>query len=321
MEEAIRNFPEQLSFNPVIENKWAFRPKDSFILCGMGGSHLAAGYLKLYDPQVRLLVHYDYGLPPLPDAVLKNSLLIASSYSGNTAETVDFAKQALEKRFDLFVIASGGTLIDFARQNNIAYILLPQSDIQPRDAVGYSLIALAKATSNDFLLNTLWGLKTNLNPSAWEEKGRALAENLLGKVPIIYASNTNHSLAYNWKIRFNETAKIPSFFNMFPELNHNELSGFDIVVLTKELSRNFAFIFLKDNTDHPAILERMDLTRGLYQDRGFVVEMVELSGANPLEKAFNSLFFAGWTSFFLAQAYKVNPDKAPLIDQFKTLLR
>ncbi|MDP2705431.1 MAG: bifunctional phosphoglucose/phosphomannose isomerase [Patescibacteria group bacterium] len=320
MEESIIGFPEQFSFHPVIENADALRPAEHFILCGMGGSHLAAGLIKLYDPTLNLSVHYDYALPQYPHAKLKEGLLIASSFSGNTVETIDFAQKAFDQKLNLIIIASGGKLLEFAKINNIPYIALPAVRIQPRNAVGYSLLALAEATSNKMLLNTLWGMRGNLDAMRFKQDGEMLAEKLQGKVPVIYSSNNNHSLAYNWKIKFNETAKIPAFFNMFPELNHNELAGFDTTEEKKALMRPFHFIFLRDSNDHPAIIKRMDIAKDLYLTRGFDVEEVMLTGSHVLEKAFNSIFLADWTAFSLASFYGVDPEQVPLIEEFKSLI-
>ena len=321
MVESIRSFSEQLSYAPVIENVSNVKEASSFILCGMGGSHLSAGLLKLYDPTIDLSVHYDYGLPSYSLTKLRDSLLIASSYSGNTAETIDFAKKAFSEKLNLIIVASGGKLLAFARENDIPFISLPALNIQPRNALGYSLLALAKATSNGKLIATLSELKSKLNPGAFEKDGKELALKLQGKIPIIYTSNVNHSLAYNWKIKFNETAKIPAFFNMFPELNHNELSGFDVVENTRPLSKPFHFIFLRDTADYPAINERMDITKSLYLKYEFEVEDISFIGGTILEKAFNSIFLADWTTLCLARFYDVDPERVPLIEEFKTLLR
>ncbi|MEK7179869.1 MAG: bifunctional phosphoglucose/phosphomannose isomerase [Patescibacteria group bacterium] len=319
MEESIRNFSKQLSYVPVIENASAIKEANSFVLCGMGGSHLSAGLLKLYDARINLSVHYDYGLPESPN--LKESLLIASSYSGNTAETIDFAQKAFTEELDLIVITSGGKLLSFAQENAIPYIALPSLNIQPRNAIGYSLLALAKAAGNISLISTLSQLEKVLNPGEFENQGKEIALKLQGKIPIIYSSNINHSLAYNWKIKFNETTKIPAFFNMFPELNHNELSGFDSIESTKNLSRPFHFIFLEDENDYIEVRKRMEITKNLFLEQGFSVESLTLVGENVLERAFNSIFLADWVAFHLAQKYGVDPESVPLIEKFKTLLR
>jgi glucose-6-phosphate isomerase len=97
MEEAILHFPEQFDFEPIIENGGKLEKRDKFIICGMGGSHLGAWLLKRQNPNLDLLIHRDYGLPRVPEYFLKDSLIILSSYSGNTEEVLDTAEQHLKE--------------------------------------------------------------------------------------------------------------------------------------------------------------------------------------------------------------------------------
>ena len=213
----------------------------------MGGSHLAAGLFKLYDPQTPFYIHRDYGLPVLSDEELKESLIIASSYSGNTEEVVDFLEKALEKGLNAVVISVGGKLVDMAQEHNLPHIVMPNTGIQPRSALGFSVVALAKFLGRDDILEELSSC-TNIDPLKWEEEGKKLASTLHGRVPVVYSSLKNEAIAYNWKIKFNETGKIPAFYNTFSELNHNEMTGFDVIDTTRSLSENNHFILLLMNT-------------------------------------------------------------------------
>ena len=321
MENTIRNFNEQLLFKPIIENGENFSPAESFILCGMGGSHLSAGLAKIHDPSLSMLVHYDYGLPLVSEDRLKNSLLIASSFSGNTEETLSFAKDAHRKGLNLLSISSGGKLIEFSKKNNVPYIIIPRKDgMQPRHALGFSACALALALSNDAFSDALKKLGKNLNPESIAVGHERIVEVFKNKIPHIYASHINHALAYMWKIELNETTKIPAFFNMFPELNHNELSSFDGNLVAKEWIQNFSFLLLKDDNDRPEIRKRMEITEKLYKEKGMKVFSIELSGNSSLEKAFHSIFLCWWTALRLSQVYGVSPDDVPLIEKFKKLL-
>jgi glucose/mannose-6-phosphate isomerase len=320
MEKAIKNFAEQFSFNPEIGNSEHFKSAESFVLAGMGGSHLAAGLIKIYNPSLDLYIHRDYGLPPLSHKKFEDSLFIASSYSGNTEETLDFVEKAFEKKYNIAVIAAGGKLIEFAKKNNLPYIQLPNTGIQPRSAVGLSLIAIATFLENKKLLSELHALKEKLNPLALKEQGGKLAETLNGKIPVIYSSRSNTSLAYNWKIKFNETAKIPAFYNVFSELNHNEMTGFDTIPSTKELSKNFHFIFLEDNDDHPQIKKRMAVCKKLYEDRGFGVANLSFVGATFWERILNSILLADWAALHLSSMYGTEPEQVPMVEEFKKLI-
>ena len=139
-------------------------------------------------------------------------------------------------------------------------------------------------------------------------------------MPIIYSSFKNGSLAQNWKIKFNETTKISAFCNVFPELNHNEMTGFDLVDKTKHLSDKFHFIFMRDSKDNPRIIKRMEITKKLFEDRGFGVEYVDISGENVWHKIFSTLLVADWTSFHLAKHYGTAPEQVPMVEEFKKLI-
>jgi glucose/mannose-6-phosphate isomerase len=320
MEDAIRNSASQFSFKPKIENENKLPETNSFVLCGMGGSHLAAGLLKIFNPAIDLYIHRDYGLPALAEKRFKSSLFIASSYSGNTEEVVDFAEKALDQGYAVAVIATGGALVDFAVKNSLPHVVLPQGGIQPRNAVGLSLMALVALVGDSEMSAEFERLGTRLNPDSFEEAGEKLAKDLQGKIPVVYSSRSNLSVGYNWKIKFNETAKIPAFANVFPELNHNEMTGFDVIDSTRGLSEKFHFIFLSDSGDSPKIMQRMEVLSGLLQDRGFAVTQVEIKGGSVFEKVFNSLFLADWTALNLSKIYKTEPEKVPMVEEFKKLI-
>ena len=175
MEEAIKNFAKQFAWKPEIQNAEAFRPAKRLVVAGMGGSHLAADLLSAYNPRLDVYVHRDYGLPPLSDERLSDSLLVASSYSGNTEETIDFAEEAHAKKFNVVAVAVGGKLIDFAKKNNLPYILIPDTGIQPRSALGFSITALAKFFGNTTMLAALSKLSKVLNPETLRAEGEKLA--------------------------------------------------------------------------------------------------------------------------------------------------
>lgn len=340
MEEAIKNFAGQFGFLPVVENAEKLKPAASFVLCGMGGSHLAASILKINNPALDIYIHRDYGLPIFAEKrdekngekhgkAVEKTLYIASSYSGNTEEVLDFAEKARQKNFNIIAVATGGQLIAWAQKYGLPYIVLPDTGIQPRNALGFSAIALAKLIDPPAISGPLGlaDLAKNLAPKAFESVGRELARSLKGKVPIIYSSRTNLPIAYNWKIKFNETTKIPAFYNVFPELNHNEMNGFDVFsskssnfsesTKVAALSENFHFIFLTDISDHPQIVRRMVVCKEMYEARGLPVTQIEISGENSFMKIFNSLILADWTALVLAEFYGNDPEKVPMIEEFK----
>lgn len=321
MQDAINNLPKQFSWTPKIENKDKFKRHKQFILLGMGGSHLAADLILSCDQTINLKIHSDYGLPKISEKDLQKSLIIASSYSGNTEEVIDGLNSALTKNLSVAVIAVGGKLLALAKENNLPYIQIPDTGIQPRSALGYSLKAMLKLIGAREALKETKELKKILLPREYEQAGRELANRLKGRVPIIYATTGNRAIALNWKIIFNETGKIPAFHNVLPELNHNEMTGLDIKDATKNLSEKFYFIFLRDNADEPRNLKRLAILQKLYQDRGLAVEIIELAGKNFWQKAFASLVLADFAAVSLAQSYGLDPEQVPMVEEFKETLK
>jgi glucose/mannose-6-phosphate isomerase len=160
-----------------------------------------------------------------------------------------------------------------------------------------------------------------LDPTSLEESGKKLALKLKNYIPVIYASDRNLSLAYNWKIKLNETGKIPAFYNVFPELNHNEMTGFDVVDSTKNLSDKFYFIILKDTDDNPKILKRMDILERLYKDRDLKVEVINLAEKKESwYKIFSTLILADWVAYYSAQEYGLESEQVPMVEEFKKLI-
>lgn len=316
---SIETFAQQFSYVPHIERGEKLKKHTYTIVAGMGGSHLAAGIIKALVPGIELYVHRDYGVPPYTKVFMKRLLCIACSFSGNTEETLDFAQRAHAEGYSVAVLTSGGKLADFAEANKLPLIRLPKTidgnELQPRMATAYMTLALLVLMGEKKLYKHVAALGAALRPSQYRSRGEALAHQIGDTTPLVYASAQNTTLAYQWKIKFNETAKIPAFYNIFPELNHNELNGF----VGAPWGRYCVFM-LQDADDHPRIQRRMKITAALYKDRGIDVHVVKLAGKNPVEKIFGALLIADWCALALAERAGVDPARVPLIEQFKKRL-
>lgn len=320
MYDAIKNFSGQLSYEPEIKNKENLFPTESFVVCGMGGSHFAADLIKTAKPDLQIHIHHGYGLPNLPAALLKESLIIISSYSGNTEETLDSFEEARRRNLNVAVITTGGKLLEEAIKKNIPYVEMPNTGIQPRSALGFSMKSMLALMGKHSLNTEIKELSEYFSVKKFENKGKELAKNLNGMVPMIYSSEVNGPISSVWKIKLNETAKIPAFSNVFSELNHNEMTGFDTKTKTKKLSKNFCFILLKDKEDDARIQKRIKFSKKLFEDRGFKVLEIELAGECVFEKIFSAVILADWTAYYLSEIYKVDSENIPMIEEFKKLI-
>lgn len=320
MEQAIKNFAEQFAFEPKIENADTLKKTNKFVVIGMGGSHLSADILKVWRPSLDLVIHSNYGLPALEKEELQSRLIILNSYSGNTEEVLDAFEAVLKNGLAMAVVSIGGKLLELAKKHGVPYIQMPDTGIQPRMSLGFNSKSLLKLMGEEGAVKELGDLAKILKPLDYESMGRELAAKLKNKIPVIYGSARDIGIAYNWKAKLNETGKTPAFFNIFPELNHNEMTGFDIAPATKQLSEKFHFVFLRDHMDNVKILKRMDIAKKLYEDRGLKVEFVELNGATVWHKIFGSLILADWTAYYLAASYGVESEQVPLVEEFKRLM-
>lgn len=317
--DTIKQFPSQFAYKPVIENKDTLERSDLYIVAGMGGSALPAEIMKPYSGR-DIIIHRGYDLPHVSDALLARSIVIAVSYSGNTEETISALEATHAKGLRSVVIASGGKLMELARTYGVPYVEIPRTGIQPRHALGFMLKALASVMQDEALERDITALAGSLDAASYEARGKELASLVYGKIPVVYASDANSAVAYNWKIKCNESAKVPAFANVLSELNHNEMTGFDVIAGTKMLSEKLHFIFLSDKHDHPRIAKRMELTKKLYEDRGLPVTMVALEGDSPWHRVFSSLITADWMAYHLSTRYGTEPELVPMVEEFKKMM-
>jgi glucose/mannose-6-phosphate isomerase len=323
--ETIRNYPKQFEYEPVVIGDLP-RNVQYFIISGMGGSHLAADILK--DFFNNIFVHKNYGLPNLSKEILEKSLVIAISHSGNTEETIDSFETARKRSLRVIAVSTNGKLLELAKKYKIPYIELPGKDIQPRLALGYHIMALLKIVTADKRGLTLIDiefeditfsfkrLSKTLEIGKLEKLARKIYPRLKNKIPVIYSSEKNEFLAYNFKIKFNETSKIPAFYNVFPELNHNEIE------LLEHRKIPFAFIFLYDRNDHPRIQKRVDITKKIFKNKKLDVIKIDInSNKDRVHDIFSTLILGDFISYYLAKFYNKDPEKVEIIEKFKEMIK
>jgi len=302
----------QLAWVPSVEGITPAVHK-SVIVGGMGGSALPAYAARFLDNAIPVSVHSDYDLPENASA---DVLYIAISYSGNTAETLSFARMALSKGFPLAAISSGGELKDLAKSKSLPFVQVPVG-VQPRDATFYLLHALCALVGREELTTPLREVSFDSDTAAQEAS--MLAGALAGAWPLFYASRANGFLAYASKIYFNESAKMPAYANLFPELNHNEMQSFDTMA-PESVAALARFVLLRDNDDDQRIIRRMDVFAELMRAQGRSVTDVPLVGATRAEMFARTWFVMHLTARSLAKKRGVDPDAVQLIEDFKRSL-
>ena len=301
------------------------KPFNKVLICGMGGSALMGDFLVYFQtsgfaslaPKIPITTHRSYSLPDNAD---ENTLIICISYSGQTEETISAFNKAIDSNFEVAGIACGGELAELFQKYITPWIKLPQDNIPPRTSLGYQLAAITRILMAYGLLNSdaqdvLTSLPEKIIPSDFETQAKMLCTKLGHKIPIIYSSQDNNTLARLWKIKFNENAKIPAFYNSLPELNHNEMVGW-----TKNLG-SFSLLFLRDKDDLPRIKKRMELTANLLGLQNIPINFVDVVGEGPLEKVFWASSFSDLLSYYLALFYGIDPTPVEMVEEFKKRLK
>ncbi len=297
---------------------------------GMGGSAIVGDMLKAYlknQLNIPLEVHRNYGVPAY---VNQNTLCIACSYSGNTEETLSATRAALERRAKILVIASGGKLQELAGENGLPFIQIP-AGFPPRQALGYMFFPLLSSLQKLGLftmpekeisdtVKILKQLRRENDPD--KSLGHCLtsqiARKLYHKIPLIYtAAELLAPVTVRWRNQFNENAKILSFSNVFPELNHNEIMGWEA---PPALLEPFCVVLLRDRDESSRNKLRLEVTRKIMQDKNVPIFDVFTEGDPPLARLFSMIYLGDWISYHLALLYRKDPYVIKSIEFLKQKL-
>jgi glucose/mannose-6-phosphate isomerase len=290
------------------------------IVCGMGGSaiggDLAAAALgsRLSRP---LDVVRAYGVPPWtpPDRAI-----LCCSYSGNTEETLACYDAAEAVGASRIVATTGGALGEAARRDSVPVIGMP-AGLQPRAAVAYTFAIAAEVAA---LVGAAPAIRTEIDSSgAHLEAARGevlataagLAERLHGSVPVFYGCGLTAAVAYRWKCQVNENAKLPAFEHEFPELDHNEIVGWE-----RGEQGAFSAVFIEDQDQHPRERRRVDLTAELIAGRAHDVVQVETRGETRTERLLWAVMLGDLVSLELAAREGVDPTPVAVIEDLKDRL-
>ncbi len=316
MRDFILTYPHQLEEALTLARGKAVRGDfRAVVVAGMGGSAWPAEIVtSALEPPTPVLVVRTYTLPPF---VTHDMLFLASSYSGNTEETLACYEEARARRLTRAAVTSGGLLAEACRLDDVPCVMVPAGFV-PRMATGYLFASLALLMAQAKCMpdptDAIRTLAHTLKPELLEGEGEHLAAQLTESVlPVVYASDTHKGLAYAWKIKLNEGMKMHAFAHSFPELNHTEMSAFALA----SASARILPIFLRDDDDHPRILKRMEATREIMEQHGYQVLTVPLRGASRLEKIFSSLILADWMVYYGAHSRGVDPLETTLQEVFK----
>ena len=308
------NLDEQISFEPSIVNSTEERFQ-KFLVCGMGGSGFPARALLFLNPSLPVTLHSDFGAPEDIDT---DTLCVAVSYSGNTAETLSFAKEILARKLSLAVITSGGELLEMTKVNGLQHIVVP-GGLLPRDALLYLLKSLAFTINTEDVLSGLGNI--TVDEAALTKEGERLSEDFHGVIPLIYSSTDNATIGYLWNTLTEEFAKIPVFTNIFPELSHNELEAIVAQGKSANLTGDLRILLIHSEGDDKRIEHEMTAFTDLASSHGTSITSTNKLPEDKLTRLIHGWIMARGFALALAKYYGVlDPGATPIIDELKKKL-
>jgi glucose/mannose-6-phosphate isomerase len=302
----------------------------NIVISGMGGSAIGGDVIRMVTAEslkIPMVVCRDYRLPGYID---RSTLLFASSYSGNTEETLSAYAQAKVAGASILCLTSGGRLGELARANGHPVFPLP-AGLPPRAALGYSSIMLLSALvtlglapdmtealqETVSILNHLVhaygpGTPTRDNPA------KTLAISLHGRIIAVYGSSeVTDPVAVRWRGQIEENAKTLAFHHVLPEMNHNELVGWEYPAAHL---RGLGVVFLRDRLDHPQVQRRFGLTCEVVEKKAGAVHQVWSEGNSRLARLFSLICLGDFVSLYLAYLNEVDPTPVAIIETLKQRL-
>ena len=299
----------------------------NIVVLEMGGSAIGGDLLSDYladELSIPIVVIRGYDIPKFVD---ENSLVFAVSYSGNTEETLSALKRCLEAKARVIALTSGGKLAVLAQENNFPVIKVP-AGIQPRAAISYLFFPILKALeklgiakerngeieeTHNILqeLSIKYGAKSPLKNNFAKE----IALSLYQYLPLIYGSEELlKAVAMRWKTQINENSKWPCFWNVFPELDHNEIVGYEI---ENKINRQVKIIYLQDKEGLLRVEQRREITRKIIEDKVAEFIVCPTKGKGKMARMFSLIFLGDLVSYYLALLNQIDPSPVACIEDLK----
>lgn len=324
MKQLVVNFPQQLAEAIAIGNKHSFKTKknnfQNIVLSGLGGSGIGGSITQNYiadSCSIPFVVNKDYFLPGF---INEKSLVLISSYSGNTEETLAAMQQAIKMKATVICITSGGKVQELAKKHNLDCVIIP-SGMPPRSCLGYSMVQVlyvlhhlgyVKKSFEKDLKATIDLLKKEAK--AIQKEAKAVAKKLVNKMPIVYAAADFEGVAVRFRQQINENGKMLCWHHVIPEMNHNELVGW------RKKDPNQAVVLLRNTTDYKRTQMRMEINKEVFKKYTKTIIEIHSKGKSYLERAFYLIHLTDFVSVDLAELNKLDPTEVKVIDYLKGAL-
>ncbi len=323
MKNLVEGFTKQLQEALDIAHKAVLTKKNNIqniVVTGLGGSGIGGTILsELVQSEcpVPIIVNKDYFLP---DFVNSNSLVIISSYSGNTEETLSAMKQAIDKNAQIVCITSGGEVQTIAEKYKYDTIIIPGGH-PPRSCIGYSLVQLLKVIQfNGFvktdLLNQVQSTISFLDAEreAIKVEASIIAKKLLHKIPVIYSLGSCEGAAVRFRQQINENSKMLCWHHTLPEMNHNELVGWT------EKNDSLAVVTFRTSFDYSRTIKRYEICKELFAKYSNSVTDIMAKGNSKVEQFFYLINIGDWISCYIADLKNIDAIEVNVITNLKNEL-
>ncbi len=327
MRDALRlgeEFSIPTNFLPAPDSIRSFK---NIVVLGMGGSAIGGDLLSDYladELSIPIVVIRGYDIPKFID---ENSLVFAVSYSGNTEETLSALKKCLEAKARVIALTSGGKLAVFSQENNFPVIKVP-AGIQPRAAISYLFFPILKALERIGLIKERDGEIEETHKILQELSSeycaksplknnfaKKVAMGLYQHLPLVYGSEgLLKAVAMRWKTQINENSKWPCFWNVFPELDHNEIVGYEI---ENSINRQVKIIYLQDKEGLLRVEQRGKITRNIIEDKVAEFIVCPTKSKGKMARMFSLIFLGDLASYYLAILNQVDPSPVACIEDLK----
>jgi len=333
MFSAIYHFADQIKESIIIGEKINLNNDYSscrnIVVAGMGGSAIGGDVIKTITHNEITVPFYVNRNYTLPNWVNEKTLVICSSYSGNTEESLSAYDDALKKGAMVCGISTGGKLSENIKSKGYDLITIP-GGLQPRAALAYSFAPMLYLLNKIGLISRMF-INDLSNSTLLLEKKRdinsigdttnpiyKLAKDIYGMIPIIYGiTDTTGVVALRWKGQLCENSKMLAYHNEIPEMNHNEIVGWGN---NPDLLSELSVIWLKDKNDNERVRARQNITKSLLNDMDIMQHEVNAEGATSLERLLDLINYGDWLSYWCAILHNTDPSPVGKINKLKKAL-
>lgn len=324
MKGLIEDFTSHLAKSIEICNNTKLKPSnkkiESVLICGLGGSGIGGTVVSQIvgnDANTPIVINKDYKIPAF---VNQNTLVICSSYSGNTEETLEMLAQAEAKGAEIVCVTSGGKLQEIAKAKNYNLITIP-SGHPPRAAFGlafptlFAFLAHYKVTNVNYFAQFATSI-TNINVDEQNIiiEAKKITEKLYKKIPVIYSDAWFEGVSIRFRQQINENAKMLCWHHVIPEMNHNELVGWT------EKNEDLAVIIFRNSDDYFRTQKRMEINKSIIEKYTSTIIEAYSKGTSRLEQSLYLIHLGDWISYFLAEKNGVDVTEVNVITHLKNEL-